>query len=69
MELTPEIKVMLIEGAKALKGADRRLFMARAVRAMGYGGQARAEQHLGRTSSIARVRPILASRRHGSIGE
>jgi hypothetical protein len=47
MELTPDIKEMLIEGAKALGGADRRLFMARAVRAMGFGGQMRAEKELG----------------------
>jgi hypothetical protein len=47
IELTPEVKSLLIETAKELKGSTRRLFMARAVKAMGTGGQRRAERELG----------------------
>ena len=42
-----EMVPVLIEGAKALKGSQKRLFMARTVRAMGRGGQRWAEEHLG----------------------
>jgi hypothetical protein len=37
----------LIETANDLRGAQRRLFMARVVRALGAGGQRRAEEELG----------------------
>ena len=47
MELTEEVKELLIKTAKELKGSARRLFMARTVRALGEGGQRRAEQELG----------------------
>ena len=47
MELTHEVKSLLIETAKDLKGSNRRLFMARAVKAMGKDGQRRAERELG----------------------
>src|SRR6266849_1638700 len=47
MELRAEVKELLIETAKALKGSGRRLFMARTVRALGEGGQRLAEQELG----------------------
>jgi len=47
IELTREVKSLLIETAKELKGSARRLFMARAVKAMGKGGQRRAERELG----------------------
>lgn len=47
MELVAEVKELLIETAKALKGSERRLFMARAVRALGEGGQCLAERDLG----------------------
>jgi hypothetical protein len=47
MELTPEVKSLLIETAKELKGSGRRLFMARAVKALGKGGQRKAERELG----------------------
>jgi hypothetical protein len=47
MELTEEMKVAYREAAKALKGHDRRVFMARIVKAMGKGGQRRAERELG----------------------
>jgi hypothetical protein len=38
---------VLIDAAKALKGSRRRLFMAKAVKAMGRGGQVWALEHLG----------------------
>ena len=47
VELSEAFKAVLIEGAKALRGAERRAFMARAVRALGDGGQRRAEEELG----------------------
>jgi len=47
MELMPEVKSLLIETAKELTGSSRRLFMARAVKALGKGGQRRAERELG----------------------
>ena len=47
MRPSPEMIPILIDAAKALKGNQKRLFMARAVQAMGRGGQRRAEEHLG----------------------
>ncbi len=47
MELTEEVKELLIKTAKELKGTACRLFMARTVRALGKGGQRRAEKELG----------------------
>jgi Rhodopirellula transposase DDE domain len=47
MELTEEVKELLIKTAKELKGSARRLFMARTVRALGKGGQRKAEEELG----------------------
>ena len=38
---------VLIDAAEALKGSQRRLFMAKTVRAMGRGGQVWALEHLG----------------------
>jgi len=38
---------VLIDAAKALKGSQKRLFMAKTVKAMGRGGQRWAEEHLG----------------------
>jgi hypothetical protein len=43
----PEMIPVLIAAAEALKGSQRRLFMAKAVQAMGRGGQRWAEDHLG----------------------
>jgi len=47
--MRPETEMIpvLIDAAKALKGCQRRLFMARTVRAMGRGGQRWALEHLG----------------------
>src|SRR3954469_9188999 len=47
--MRPETEMIpvLIDAAQALKGSQRRLFMARTVRAMGRGGQRWALEHLG----------------------
>jgi hypothetical protein len=47
MRPSPEMIPILIDAAKALKASQRRLFMAKAVSAMGRGGQVWAEAHLG----------------------
>ena len=47
MELVEDMKELLIQTAKVLKGSERRLFMARTVRALGEGGQRLAEEELG----------------------
>ena len=47
MELIEEVKELLIETEKVLKGSARRLFMARTVRALGEGGKLLAERELG----------------------
>ncbi len=47
MDLTDELKSLLIETAKQLKGSARRLFLARTVKALGLGGASRAERELG----------------------
>ena len=47
MRPAPEMIPVLIDAAEALKGSQKRLFMARTVEAMGAGGQKWAETHLG----------------------
>ena len=47
MELTDELKRLLIETAKQLKGSARRLFQARTVKTLGPGGASLAERELG----------------------
>ena len=47
MELTEEVKALLLTTAKELKGSARRMFMARTVQALGPGGQRLAERELG----------------------
>jgi hypothetical protein len=47
MELTAGVTKFLGETAQALRGSARRVFMARAVRDLGPGGQRRAERELG----------------------
>lgn len=47
MELTETLKTTYIETAQALKGSDRRVFMARIVTSLGRGGQRRAARELG----------------------
>jgi hypothetical protein len=46
VELVEEVKELLRETEKVLKGSARRLFMARTVRALGEGGQRLAEREL-----------------------
>src|SRR2546425_10475316 len=47
MKLTEELKSLLIETAKQLKGSARRLFQARTVKALDPGGASLAERELG----------------------
>jgi hypothetical protein len=47
MRPDPEMIPVLIDAAKALKGSQKRLFMAKTVGAMGRGGQRWAQEHLG----------------------
>ena len=47
MELSEEVKELLLKTAKDLKGNVRRMFMARTVQALGEGGQRLAERELG----------------------
>lgn len=47
MKLTNSRKIWLIETAKALRGSERRVFMARTVKELGKGGQRLAEGELG----------------------
>jgi hypothetical protein len=47
MELTEEVKVLVLNTAKDLKGSTRRMFMGRTVQALGEGGQRLAERELG----------------------
>jgi hypothetical protein len=47
MRPDPEMIPVLIDAAKALKGSQKRVFMARTVGAMGRGGQRWAQEHLG----------------------
>ena len=46
MDLTDDLKSLLIETAKQLKGSAHRLFLARTVKALGPGGASRAEREL-----------------------
>ena len=47
MELTEDLKELLIKTAEQLKGSARRLFQARTVKTLGPGGASRAERELG----------------------
>lgn len=47
MKLTNSRKTWLIETAKALRGSERRVFLARTVKELGKGGQRLAERELG----------------------
>jgi hypothetical protein len=47
LELTEQIKSLVLNTFKDLKGGARRLFMARTVQALGEGGQRLAERELG----------------------
>ena len=47
MELTSELRVVILTADRELKGAARRRFMAEVVRELGHGGQRRAQEALG----------------------
>ncbi len=47
MELTETLKTIFTQIADTLKGSERRVFMAQVVKALGKGGQRRAEAELG----------------------
>jgi hypothetical protein len=47
MRPEPEMIPVLIDAAKALKGSQKRVFMAKTVQAMGRGGPRWAQEHLG----------------------
>ena len=47
MVLTKEFQQHLVQTARTLRGRDRRAFIARTVKALGPGGQRRAERELG----------------------
>ena len=47
MAFTDSLKTLFIDTARSLKGSTRRLFMARTVKALGPGGQRRAERAFG----------------------
>jgi hypothetical protein len=47
MELTDTLKEIFTQTARVLKGSVRRVFMAQVVKALGKGGQRRAEKELG----------------------
>jgi hypothetical protein len=62
MELTESLKTLFTITAAALKGASRRVFMARTVQELGRGGQALAMRELGWSEwSIRKGRRELAS--------
>jgi hypothetical protein len=63
--LVEEVKELLIETAKALKGSTRRLFLARTVRALGEGGQRLAERELGWNRGT--IRKGLHELEHGIV--
>jgi hypothetical protein len=47
VRLTEELRITYIETAAALRGSDRRVFMARVVKSLGTGGQSVAARELG----------------------
>ena len=62
MELTESLKTLFTITAAALKGAARRVFMARSVQELGRGGQSAAMRELGWSEwSIRKGRRELAS--------
>ena len=52
--LTDSIKPLLIEAAHQRKGSGRRVFMARTVKELGYGGQRYAERTFGWDRGVIR---------------
>jgi hypothetical protein len=54
MELSDDFKTVFTETAQVLKNSDRRIFMARVVKALGKGGQRYAEAELGWNRDVIR---------------
>lgn len=54
MELSDDLKNVFIETAQILKNSDRRIFMARVVKALGKGGQRYAEVELNWNRDVIR---------------
>jgi hypothetical protein len=52
--LTDSMQSLLIEAAQQLKGSARRMFMARTVKELGYGGQRYAEREFGWDRGVVR---------------
>ena len=65
MELTSEVKALLLNTAKDLKGSALRRFMARTVQALGKGGQRLAERELGWNRGT--IRKGMQEVEHGMI--
>ena len=65
MELTSEVKGLLLNTAKDLKGSALRMFMARTVQALGEGGQRLAERELGWNRGT--IRKGMREVEHGMI--
>ena len=53
-QLTDSMKTLLMEAARQLKGSARRVFMARTVKELGYGGQRYAEREFGWDRGVIR---------------
>ena len=62
MELADELKSVLIDTAKQLKGSARRQFMARTVKALGHGGASRVEREFGWNRKTIRKGMLRPSR-------
>jgi hypothetical protein len=54
MGLSEAFKIVFIETAQILKNSDRRIFMARVVKALGKGGQRLAESELNWNRDVIR---------------
>jgi len=65
MEMTSEVKALLLNTARDLKGSALRRFMARTVQALGKGGQRLAERELG--WNRATIRKGLREVEHGIV--
>lgn len=62
--LTDSMKTLLIEAARNLKGNARRVFMARTVNELGYGGQRYVEREFGWDRGI--IRKGMRELEHGT---
>ena len=62
--LTDSMKTLLMEAARNLKGSARRVFMARTVNELGYGGQRYVEREFGWDRGV--IRKGMAELEHGT---